>query len=159
MRFILEGVDGAGKSRLSSYLEEVSGYKTMHLSLHTLTYNGSTLKIKSCLSFYKSLISKNSDIIIDRSFISELVYAPVMGRPGVLTSKEIKEVVDYYIKKNVIVYYVKAPYKLVMERLRLRGESYIDLNMVPDLIKGYNKVMKRLQKAGMKIFIYNSTGL
>ena len=66
---VLEGCDGTGKTTLATALAVRHGYTVMHF--------GRTPGKVDLAARYRSVLSRPGRIVLDRSFISELVYGPL----------------------------------------------------------------------------------
>ena len=91
---ILEGVGGAGKSTLAKALRR-RGYRTIHCGFDETTTN--------LEAFYRDMLtSLAAPTVLDRSFISELVYGPVLrGRSRL--ARIIRKGSDFGSQDGVIV--------------------------------------------------------
>ena len=69
---ILEGIDGTGKTAIANFLEN-KGMKKFHYD-----YDPSNCDLES--KYLKPILNYNDNYIMDRSFISELVYGPVIRK-------------------------------------------------------------------------------
>lgn len=93
MKIIIDGNDGVGKSTLAKQLQEDLGIKSyIHLSG----------KDPRNFSFYAAMLQKE-DVIFDRSFMDEPIYAEVLNRKPELTPLEVELLHSYLYKKGFIV--------------------------------------------------------
>lgn len=81
MNIILEGCDGVGKSTLAEALAHRIGADVVHLTRY------SPCDVKSCMS----RIVSNVPYVMDRSYISELVYSKVFNRACVLSEADVED--------------------------------------------------------------------
>lgn len=89
MLIILEGPDGAGKSTLARNLSAMLGADIVHFGKDSETFSLATEYISIILS------SQHRNLIIDRLWISEIIYSKIMrGGNCRLSEKEIK-VISY----------------------------------------------------------------
>lgn len=81
MRIIVDGNDGVGKTTVAKTLKEVFNITSyIHLSY----------KDPSDFNFYNRILEKDN-VIFDRSFLDELIYADVLGRKSNITPKQTQE--------------------------------------------------------------------
>ena len=66
---VLDGCDGTGKTTLAAALANRHGHSIVHA---TLTPAGSDLFAK-----YQAMLARPGPVVLDRSFVSELVYGPI----------------------------------------------------------------------------------
>ena len=72
---VLEGCDGAGKTTLAAALAARHGHAIVHA---TRSPEGTDLFAK-----YHAILARPGPLVLDRSFVSELVYGPLdRGHPG-----------------------------------------------------------------------------
>ena len=121
MRIILEGCDGTGKSTLAKFLAEKTGMKIVKLSQP---------KTDDPFQEYIELFDPESpkyvgdNIILDRCWISEMVYWPLKWRKW-FSRFECWTLFNYISKDIVIITHTDInKIKSVFEK---RWEDYIDL--------------------------------
>lgn len=81
MNIILEGCDGVGKSTLAEAIAHRIGADVVHLTRY------SPCDVKSCMSRIVSSVP----YVMDRSYISELVYSKVFNRTCALSEADVTE--------------------------------------------------------------------
>lgn len=126
---IVEGLDGSGKTTLINNL---------------LNHGGQLLKpsnIDNSLQKYQLLLNKSSDkSIMDRSFISEMVYGKVLTNRTKLTEQEYYELLNLYSKYNSNIVYLYAPKSMLLKR---RNNDLKDKFV---LSKYYEELLNEFQK-------------
>lgn len=126
---IVEGLDGSGKTTLINNL---------------LNHGGQLLKpsnIDNSLQKYQLLLNKSSDkSIMDRSFISEMVYGKVLTNRTKLTEQEYYELLNLYSKYNSNIVYLYAPKSILLKR---RNNDLKDKFV---LSKYYEELLNEFQK-------------
>lgn len=126
---IVEGLDGSGKTTLINNL---------------LNHGGQLLKpsnIDNSLQKYQLLLNKSSDkSIMDRSFISEMVYRKVLTNRTKLTEQEYYELLNLYSKYNSNIVYLYAPKSILLKR---RNNDLKDKFV---LSKYYEELLNEFQK-------------
>lgn len=126
---IVEGLDGSGKTTLINNL---------------LNHGGQLLKplnIDNSLQKYQLLLNKSSDkSIMDRCFISEMVYGKVLTNRTKLTEQEYYELLNLYSKYNSNIVYLYAPKSILLKR---RNNDVKDKFV---LSKYYEELLNEFQK-------------
>ena len=102
---IIEGLDGSGKTTLINQL---------------LTKDKKLLKpenINNSFEKYHVLLKETSpNSLMDRSFISEMVYGKVLSNKTKLTEEEYQQLLKLYSKSKSIVIYLYAPKEVLLNR-------------------------------------------
>lgn len=132
---IIEGCDCAGKSTLAQELHKITGYEIVKGSSFEISQLGPEGMYKHMMQ----LLDRNN-IIIDRFYLSNLVYGELYGYPmmkeyqfGDLTAKaELKAL-------NV---YVTAPEQVLKNRMRNRGDDKVKENEIASILAKYEEGMR-----------------
>ena len=131
---IIEGIDGVGKSTASSALEE-DGYIVHHLRYDEKNEEG----------FMKLLASDKGNLVLDRGFITEVVYGPVLRNYSRIDEEALKRLVEVYGKKKTKVIYLTALKEDLLHRRRKHPEDYEMLvKYYDELHRRYEEEMKKL---------------
>ena len=135
MALILEGVDGAGKSTLSEEFRK-KGYEIIH-RVYDPTY----------LSFFETyrdlLIGMDDRTILDRSFISEIIYGKVLRGISRLSNQEMIELLKVTANKQGKVLYCYASEDIIVRRLSIRSLAHKDvMQRLPELVAEYKTVLE-----------------
>lgn len=145
---IVEGIDGVGKS---TFVQELSlyGYKRHHFNFDEKNMN---LYLK-----YSSVLSKSdSKTALDRSFISEMVYGPVIRGGSKLTDFEFIQLLKSYGNNGFKLFYLHATKKCLLERRASDFQDYEMLLKYGDaLLLQYEKVIK-ISRDYLDIIFYNT---
>lgn len=129
MRIIVEGCDGVGKSTYASFLAKWYECDVVHMTAW------SPKKLTSYLHRLKS-----DDVIFDRFFISEVVYAKVFERDTKINEFEIKFLLFICKLLRCQIYILTQDDDIILERLKQRGdETDTILNNVSRLNEEYVK--------------------
>ena len=113
MNFILEGCDGVGKSTLAEVIAHRVGADVVHLTRH------SPCDVKSCMSRIVSAVP----YVMDRSYISEVVYSKVFGRTRVLKEADIKELQFNSSVHKVLEIILICDKDELLQRLKVRNNE------------------------------------
>lgn len=144
---ILEGPDGVGKTTVARLLEEATGFKYLHMPSPKNISHAQFLT-EGNIDF----LSKTTGYIVDRSFISDIIYSP-MYRDHVPTYVEEKLKGYRAWDKNPIMF-LEASAETLHDRFD--GE-YISPEDIPRLITGYKLVKPRFKD--MKYATFNTDEL
>ena len=110
---IIEGIDGTGKSTVSSYLRDM-GYVIHHLQFSEKNEEG----------FINLLKQDNDHFVLDRAFMTEVVYGPVLRNGSRINNEQLNSLIDLYSSKKVKIIYLKALKKDLLLRRKDDKEDY-----------------------------------
>ena len=113
MNIILEGCDGVGKSTLAEVIAHRVGADVVHLTRH------SPCDVKSCMSRIVSAVP----YVMDRSYISEVVYSKVFGRTCALKEADIKELQFNSSVHKVLEIILICDKDELLQRLKVRNNE------------------------------------
>jgi len=116
---IIEGLDGVGKTTLVDYFVNM-GMKKYHFD-----YDVQNMDL---FTKYMRVLDEKTDILVlDRSFISEMVYGPVLRNNCKLTIEQYIELLKLYREKGTTIIYLTAPKEVLLER---RSNDLNDYEMI-----------------------------
>jgi thymidylate kinase len=126
---IIEGIDGTGKTTLADEMKKF-GFHVQHSGYD----NGIGLFKK-----FRDLLDSTeiNCIVLDRSFITEVVYGSVIRNYSRINDKQFIQLLKYYSNKETILIYLFAEQNILLRR---RGEKIIDKVRIYDY---YDKIMKK----------------
>lgn len=132
---IVEGLDGVGKTTLVDFIVE-QGMKKFHFDYD---YKNIDLYTK-----YMNILNyKNSNKVLDRSFISEMVYGPVLRTKSKLSLNQYKDLLLEYKRYGSYIVYLTASKQVLLER---RKNDSVDYNIIKkyyeQLNMQYEKIME-----------------
>jgi thymidylate kinase/endonuclease III-like uncharacterized protein len=135
---ILEGLDGAGKSTLAQELVPF-GYQILHS-----TYKPNHVNI---VEHYRDMIKNlKTPTILDRSFISEIVYGSVLRGISRIAEDCFVELLEIVSAKNFCLLYVHEELSLIAERLQETAKEHDDvLKHLDKLAAAYEQYIKRVE--------------
>lgn len=135
---VVEGIDGVGKTTLVDYLVEQG------MSKHHFDYDSKNLDLMT--KYMKLLEDDTSSLVLDRSFISEMVYGPVIRGKSKLQLCDYRELLLAYKEKGLSVIYLTAPKVELLKRRQYDADDYSNisryydaLNMRYDFIMSYSQ--------------------
>jgi thymidylate kinase len=133
---VLEGCDGTGKTTLATTLAARHGYVVIH--------SGRTPDDVDLIARYRSVLAIPGKIALDRSFISELVYGPLLhGRSRLTTSDAAQLSLLVAARGGVLVHLTGRP-ETIVARLRARDGSAPSLELICALTDAYRPVFAAL---------------
>ncbi|MDT0344131.1 nucleoside/nucleotide kinase family protein [Streptomyces litchfieldiae] len=133
---VLEGCDGVGKSTLAAHLSTQHGFTVVH-SPRTPDHLDLTGR-------YRTLLEEPGRILLDRCFLSELVYGPLLrGRSRISWSQAI-DLAESVTARSGLLIHLTAPPHLVRQRLLARDGDAIPLEEISALISAYHQVFDSL---------------
>jgi thymidylate kinase len=133
---MLEGCDGAGKTTLAAALEARHGYAIVHA---TLSPQGTDLFAK-----YRAALARHGPLVLDRSFVSELVYGPLERGRSRLTYGQAARLAAVAAARGGILAHLTGNPEQILARLRERGGKVPSLPHVSALITAYSEVCATL---------------
>lgn len=118
MIIIIEGPDGSGKSTLAKNLSRTTGLPIVHMDKPDKYEDGDSMYTK-----YRSYLEQ--DVILDRCWISEAIYGPIMRGKSLLTEEHL-----HYLNAQLnsiphMIIFCTGHIKTLWERCNRRGEDYI----------------------------------
>ena len=113
---IVEGIDGVGKTTLVNFIVEYG------LEKHHFDYDAKNMDLYN--KYMSILNSTNFNKVLDRSFISEMVYGPVLRGKSKLQLEQYKELLLEYKKSGTTIVYLTAPKEVLLQRRQNDLEDY-----------------------------------
>lgn len=137
---VIEGCDGVGKTTIVNKLKDL-GYKSLHFDFDP------TLSIKQ--KYERILTTDYKDpIVLDRSFISEMVYGPLNRGGSRLSDTDFIELLSLISKRNGRVVYLNATPESIYQRIHDRGDNdknELNLDKIKQICTQYNKVINSIR--------------
>lgn len=133
---ILDGCDGTGKTTLAEALREQLGY--------AVTHSGQTPDGVDLADRYRNLLAMPGRIVLDRSFVSELVYGPLLrGRSRITQQAAVSLVRDVAHRGGTLVHLTGTPESIVT-RLMSRDGRAPPVDHIRALTDGFHAVFALL---------------
>lgn len=153
MLYICEGVDKCGKTTYINNMigdgqyinvESIDKYKRHELSNKIgVRFNRASVGLVYNNMMKVIDLSKDVDVYLDRSFISEVVYGPVYRGKMDISQDEIKKILDELERIDAIIFYF-VPYNYRKWMDSLDSNDFFEKNKIKiqQVLEGYDKVMK-----------------
>lgn len=139
---IIEGLDGCGKTTLVSGLIQ----EKYNLIVPQQQVNNSYQQHKEILQ------NSNLSSMIDRSFISEIVYGKILANKTKLTEEEFFKLLKLYGAHNSMLFYLYAPKEVLLERRKYdTKDQFVLANFYKQLLDEFEL---RLDQASQFFPIY-----
>ncbi len=133
---MLEGCDGTGKTTLANILVTRHRYTAVH--------SGRTPDDVDLVARYRSILAIPGKVVLDRSFISELVYGPLQhGRSRLTASDAVELALRVGARGGVLVHLTGFP-ETIVTRLRARDGWAPPLERMCALIDAYHSAFGAL---------------
>lgn len=136
MVIILEGCDKCGKSTLAKVLSEKTGYPIVHF--------GAPKDRKECdemFDMYRDYLGTHDDVILDRSWYSDLVYGPIFrGRPS-MNNAQVAMLERIVSRKGCVLYHCYDSAENIMKRVGEQGDEYTTAETVQNILDCFSMVM------------------
>lgn len=133
---VLEGCDGVGKTTLAAALATHHGYAVVHSSR---TPDGVDL-----VERYRAILARPGRLLLDRSFVSELVYGPLLhGRSRLNFADAAALAVIVATRRGALIHLTGQPER-VAARLLTRDGKAPGLEAIRALIESYTNVFAKL---------------
>ena len=135
MIFIIDGPDGAGKDLLCAALNKSTGLPIKHLSHdnYERPFNR---------DLYIKLLEQDN-VIFNRFYFSEIVYARVKNRPCDLDINDANAIDTVIKQKNVVVIHVTNEYRTLWNRIKKRGDTFVNHYELKIAKEAYDTVMDK----------------
>lgn len=142
---VLEGCDGTGKTTLASALAAEYGY--------TIVHSDRTPDNIDLADRYRSILALPGRIVLDRSFISELVYGPLRYGRSRLSASDATELALRVADRDGTFVHLTASAEAIANRLRARDGRAPPLESIQAIARAYRSVFAALQGTAMVITV------
>lgn len=134
---VLEGCDGVGKSTLAQRLAFDFGFTIVHSAR---TPDGVDLAER-----YQQILSRPGRLVLDRSFVSELIYGPLHHQGSRLIDADACDLAALVARRDGVLVHLTAPAPVIRARLLARdGPAAASLADIESLITAYERVVTTL---------------
>jgi thymidylate kinase len=136
---VLEGCDGTGKTSLATALARGYDFRVVHSSR--------TPDRTDLTDRYSNLIAEPGNIVLDRSFISELVYGPLDHGHSRLTLADAIDLATRVSQRGGILVHLTGSPGIIAARLRARDGTAASAERLRAIIDAYHRTFALLQGA------------
>lgn len=133
---VIEGCDGTGKTTLARRLTGKHGFSFIHA---TRTPDHLDLTTR-----YLHMLDTDSRLVMDRSFVSELVYGPLQRGRSRLTWAQVLDLAEAVTQRNGAFIHLTAPVDVVHARLLLRDGEADEPDILTGLLAAYERAFHTL---------------
>jgi len=149
---VLEGCDGTGKSTLATLLGAQYGY--------TVIRSGRLPDGADLAERYRETLDQPGNLVLDRSFITELVYGPLRaGGRSRLTPDQSAELAFALADRGGVAVHLTAHPKALAWRLRQRDGHAPPLEWLRSVVRSYRNVFAALDGATPIVRIDTTAGV
>lgn len=131
----VEGCDATGKSTLIKLLSDELDYTVVKGSDFQIAEQG----VDKMFEYMMNIAKSEQNLIIDRDFISNLVYAPLFDK-NMLSDEMVKELINIKKDKSILVY-LYADAEDIKGRLSNRGDEYVSVDKIETILESYEKII------------------
>lgn len=128
---VLEGCDGAGKSTLTELLATGYGFASVH---SPRTPDNQDLPRR-----YRELLDRPGCLVMDRCFLSELVYGPLYRGHSRLTWRQALDLARLVTERQGVFLHLTAPAEVLHDRLKARDGHAPPLAEITALAYAYQQ--------------------
>lgn len=131
---IVEGIDGVGKTTLVEHLKSY-GMKKYHFD-----YDSKNMDLFT--KYMRVLLENDDKLVLDRSFISEMVYGPVIRNKCKLNIEDYTKLLVAYKNAGAKIIYLTAPKDVLLKRRNNEKSDYaVITNYYEELNRKYDEIM------------------
>lgn len=121
MIYIIEGVDGSGKTTLARQLSAQTNTKILHMSNPK-----TTAEMLGMYDMYEKTLRANKSLILDRAWYSEMAYGPVMRDRSQIDWLQMYELERQAAKAGgAMIIHCTGPRSKMWARAQRRGEDFM----------------------------------
>jgi len=133
---VIEGCDGTGKTTLARRLTGEHGFSHVHA---TRTPDHLDLTTR-----YLHILDTDNRLVMDRSFVSELVYGPLQRGRSRLTWAQVLDLAEAVTQRTGVFIHLTAPADIVHARLLLRDGQGDAPDALTALLAAYERAFRTL---------------
>jgi thymidylate kinase len=145
---VLEGGDGVGKTTYATVLAATYGYQRIHA---TRTPEGVDL-----FERHRTVLALPGRLVLDRSFVSELVYGPLLYGHTRLTSSQTAALASMVTARRGVLIHLTARPEQIRARLLARDGTAPTLDQLHRLTSRYLAVFADLARHATVLTVANA---
>ncbi|MFI9552344.1 hypothetical protein [Nonomuraea endophytica] len=145
---VLEGCDGVGKTTHAEALATGYGYRRVHADR---TPEGADL-----FQRHRSILALPGRLVLDRSFVSELVYGPLLYGRARLTQAQTVELTGMVADRQGVLVHLTARPEQLRARLIARDGTAPTLDHLHKLAASYLVVLAELARHATVLKVANA---
>ena len=126
---VLEGCDGVGKTTVAARLVDAYGYARVH--------SGRTPDGVDLASRYRTILARPGKLVLDRSFVSELVYGPLQHGRSRISIAEAASLASIIAEREGVLVHLTGQPEEIAARLRARDGHSPPLRKIRELLDAY----------------------
>jgi thymidylate kinase len=134
---VLEGCDGTGKTTLADALAARHG--------HTVVHSGRTPDGEDLARRYREILATPGKIVLDRCFISELVYGPLYHGLSRITVPAASDLARIVAARGGVIVHLTGNSGVLADRLRARDGTGPAAGQIVAITNAYNAAFASLQ--------------
>jgi len=142
---VVEGCDGVGKTTLAVMLATRHGYAIVHSARSP---DGVDLAER-----YRLILARRGRLVLDRSFVSELVYGPLRHRRSRLTFADATALATIVSARGGVLVHLTGRPEQIAARLLERDGSAPALEEIRTLIDAYTRVFAKLAEHALVLTV------
>jgi thymidylate kinase len=142
---VLEGCDGTGKTTLATALATRHNYALVH--------SGRTPDGTDIIGRYRAILARPGPLVLDRSFISELVYGPLLHGRCRLSFADVASLVSIVTSRGGMLAHLTGEPAQIADRLLARDGHAPDTPLIHALTATYGELFARLAEHARVITI------
>lgn len=144
---VLEGCDGVGKTTYATALAASYGFQRVHADR---TPDGVNL-----FQRHRAILAMPGRLVLDRSFISELVYGPLLHDRCRLSTPQAIELISRTVARGGVLVHLTARPEQIQARLLARDGTAPTLNEIHTLMTRYAEVFADLARYATVLTVDN----
>jgi thymidylate kinase len=141
----LEGCDGTGKTTLADALATRYG--------HTVVHSGRTPDGEDLVGRYREILATPGKIVLDRCFMSELVYGPLYHGRSRISLSAASSLARIVAARGGVIVHLTGNSGILADRLRARDGSDPAVGQIVAMTDAYHAAFAMLQGAAPVITV------
>jgi thymidylate kinase len=133
---VIDGCDGTGKTTLARQLAADHGYTVVH--------SGRTPDHVDLAGRYRGILAADGPLVLDRCFLSELVYGPLHRHHSRITWDDALELAVAVTRRRGVFVHLTGPPGAVHARLLARDGAAPAVPQIRGILHAYQQVFTRL---------------